>query len=371
MDIKGSNIKHLYTLWPIESEQERCATSNAQPICRSPPRTLASHMRFTPLALLLTACPAKQTTPRSGTDTASVSSSPDTATTGDTAGSAGDSAGETGGPHPGEPCETWGAPEVVGQVSDPSLTEISGLAVSRDNPGVLWVLEDSGASPMLTAINTTGDTLGTLTFEGVDNQDWEDLALGPCGDETCLWVGEFGDNGNSRESVSILWAAEPEVDSELGFSLSVTPQLQAFRYPEGPQDAEALVVNGAGEPYVLTKRTDITTRIYRVPVEPGTTTEGILLGTMSTGTMSGLPTSTTAADLWPDDSRLLVRGYLYTFEALLDEGGLESASTAESRPVTTGLEPQGEAIAYDPLGRAIWHVSEGTNPHLWRIPCES
>jgi hypothetical protein len=260
---------------------------------------------------------------------------------------------------------------VVGQITDPSLTEISGLAVSRDNPGVLWVLEDSGASPVLTAIDTEGDTLGTLTFEGVANQDWEDLALGPCGDSTCLWVGEFGDNGGSRESVSILWATEPEVPSERGFSLSVTPDTQAYQYPEGPQDAEALVVNQHGEPHVLTKRTDITTRIYRIPLEPGTTTAGVLLGTMSTGSVSGLPTSTTAADLWPDDSRLVVRGYLYTFEVVLDDGGLDSAPSAESSPITTGLEPQGEAIAYDPTGRAIWHVSEGNNPHLWRIPCES
>jgi hypothetical protein len=260
---------------------------------------------------------------------------------------------------------------VVGQITDPSLTEISGLAVSRDNPGVLWVLEDSGASPVITAINTDGDTLGTLTFEGVANQDWEDLALGPCGDETCLWVGEFGDNGGSRESVSILWAAEPEIPSEPGFSLSVTPDIQAYQYPEGPQDAEALVVNQNGEPHVLTKRTDITTRIYRIPLEPGTTTAGVLLGTMSTGSVSGLPTSTTAADLWPDDSRLIVRGYLSTLEVSLADGGMAAAPTAEAKPITTGLEPQGEAIAYDPIRRIIWHLSEGSNPPLWRIPCES
>lgn len=320
-------------------------------------------MRFTLIAVYLVACSAKQTNPQSPTDTAALNPSADTA-------SGLDTSGETESVPSDEPCEDWLAAEVVGQISDPSLTEISGLAASRDNPGLLWVLEDSGADPVLTAINTEGDTLGTLTLEGVTNQDWEDLALGPCGDETCLWVGEFGDNGGSRESVSILWAIEPEIPDEPGFTISVVPAVQSYQYPEGPQDVEALVIDRGGQPHVLTKRTDATARIYRIPLEAGETTTGVLLGTMSTGSVSGLPTATTAADLWPDDSRLIVRGYLSTLEISLDEGGMASASVAEARPISTGLEPQGEAIAYDPTGRNIWHLSEGSNPHLWRIPCE-
>lgn len=322
-------------------------------------------MRFITFSVMLIACVGKRASPRTNVDTASPSPSPDTASS-----SMEDTSGETGGTPQEEACEAWGAPEPFGQISDSSLTEISGLAASRANPGVLWVLEDSGAAPVLTAINATGETVGTLTFDGVDNRDWEDLALGPCGDSTCLWVGDFGDNGDSRETVSLLWAVEPEVPEEPGFSLHVNPNTQVFEYPEGPQDAEALVVNQVGEPHILTKRRDTTTRIYRVPIESDGTSTAVLLGTMSTGSVSGLPTATTAADLWPDDSRLLVRGYLYTFEVALDTSGLDSAPSGESSPITTGLEAQGEAIAYDPTNRTIWHVSEGTNPHLWRILCE-
>ena len=322
-------------------------------------------MRFTTLTVMLIACVGKRASPRPVVDTASPPSHLDTASS-----NPNDTSGETGEPIPDGACAAWGSPEPVGQIADSSLTEISGLAASRDNPGVLWVLEDSGAAPVLTAINTTGATLGTLTFDGVDNQDWEDLALGPCGDSTCLWVGDFGDNGGSRETVDLQWAVEPEAPAEPGFSLHVNPNTQVFEYPEGPQDAEALVVNHAGEPHILTKRTDTTTRIYRVPLEADGPTTAVLLGTMSTGSVSGLPTATTAADLWPDESRILVRGYLYSFEVALDASGLDSAPSGESSPISTGLEAQGEAIAYDSINRAIWHVSEGTNPHLWRILCE-
>jgi len=94
-----------------------------------------------------------------------------------------------------------------------------------------------------------------------------------------------------------------------------------------------------------------------------------LVSSISTGEPSGLPTSTTAADIWPDGQRLLIRGYLRTFELSLGETGMDAAATAVPSQIVTGLDPQGEAIAYDPSGPSIWHISEGINPALWVIPC--
>ena len=265
------------------------------------------------------------------------------------------------------PCESWGTPEVVSTVNDAELDEISGIAVSRRSPGVLWVHEDSGAGPVLTALSTTGMTLATLTLRGASSTDWEDLAIAPCGDADCLWVGDFGDNSSQRTDAMLLRVEEPAIDSA-DTELEATADPIAYRYAEGPQDAEALVVTDAGQPYVLTKRTDATSHIYRVPVDGSAVAERV--STISTGTTDGLPTATTAADLWPNGSRLLVRGYLYSFELKLEAGGLQGAQSAEHTAVSTGVELQGEAIAYDPIQRVIWHVGEGVNPPLWRIPCE-
>jgi hypothetical protein len=55
----------------------------------------------------------------------------------------------------------------------------------------MWVQEDSGAGAILTALDFSGATLGTLQLTGVINQDWEDLAIGPCETGTCLWVGDI------------------------------------------------------------------------------------------------------------------------------------------------------------------------------------
>jgi hypothetical protein len=271
---------------------------------------------------------------------------------------------------PLEACQTWGSAEAVGQVEDPALEEISGLAISRLNPGVLWVLEDSGAEPVLTALDASGKTLGTLRLTGVDNQDWEDLALGPCGTQTCLWVGEFGDNGASRDDVALFWVEEPLLAGATGFARTAKARTQVYAYPEGPQNVEALVVDPAGQPHLLTKRTDGTSRMYRVPIgEPGTST-AVRMGTVAGGPVEGLSVVITGADLWPDGSRLIVRTYLYSFELDLGPAGLEAVASAPATQVSTAAEPQGEAIAYDPVGRAIWHVSEGVNPILYRVACE-
>ena len=273
--------------------------------------------------------------------------------------------GETGQTEPSN-CEVWGAPEVVATINDPSLDEISGMVMSRHHPGVLWVHEDSGAGPVLTALNTDGEALATLTLLGASSVDWEDLALAPCGDTDCLWVGDFGDNSENRTDVQLLRVTEPTL-TEAGGALEASATPLPYRYSEGPQDAEALLVTGDGQPYVLTKRTDATSHIYRVPTEGGDLAERV--ATIRTGTTDGLPTATTAADLWPDDSRLLVRGYLYSFELTLGPEGLAGAESATHTAVTTGVELQGEAIAYDAVGRAIWHIGEGVNPPIWRIPC--
>jgi len=278
--------------------------------------------------------------------------------------------GHDSGDAPPGPCASWGGSEAAGQVEDRALEEISGLVVSRQNPGVIWVLEDSGADPVLTALDLSGATLGTLALTGVDNRDWEDLALGPCGERTCLWVGEFGDNGASRDEVALIWVEEPLLEGATGFSLSAPASAQAYAYPEGPQNVEALVVDPGGQPYVLTKRLDGRTRVYRVPVAGSGSTMAELIGTVVAGPASGLATAVTAADLWPDGSRLIVRGYLSTYELDLGSAGMAAAPTASATQVNTAVEIQGEAIAYDPAGRAIWHVSEGVQPILYRIACE-
>src|SRR4029079_15941055 len=66
------------------------------------------------------------------------------------------------------PCVVVSGPAFI-----PELTESSGLAVSRRNPGLLWSHNDSGSAAVLFALDTTGATRGRVRVP-VNTRDWED-----------------------------------------------------------------------------------------------------------------------------------------------------------------------------------------------------
>lgn len=114
-----------------------------------------------------------------GADSGTLDSTLDTADTADTA-----ETGDTGLP---PPCTAWGDPVQTGLVEDVELNEISGVIPSLLNPGALWVVEDHGNEAAVYALDELGVLLATVTIEGVENEDMEDLDLVPCGRRRASW----------------------------------------------------------------------------------------------------------------------------------------------------------------------------------------
>jgi hypothetical protein len=269
------------------------------------------------------------------------------------------------------PCLQWGDARLRGTTAGSGLSEISGVAASREHPGVLWVHEDSGNPPVLTALTVTGKVRATLSLAGASNQDWEDLAIGPCEEGDCLFVADIGDNGLNRAEVAVLVLPEPDLPDRRGAQLTATARVYRFRYPVGPTDAEALFVDPQGRPHVLTKRFDGTAELHRLPgLVPDSTITTEHLATWVMGSSStGLAHAITAADLWPDGGRLLVRTYGALYEYEVPEDGSWALGPEGRWELPSALELQGEAAAYDPIGRRIWHVAEGSDARLFELPC--
>lgn len=309
------------------------------------------------MTLLLLACAS----PRDGT---APGAPPDgAADSGASADTAADTAGDTGDDPPpvGGPCAAYAEAVAMGEVADPDLQELSGLAVSRLNPGVLWAHEDSGGEPVLYALATTGETLATLRLDGVENVDWEDLATAPCGDGWCLWVGDIGALASDRAEFAIHVVEEPLLDGTAEFVAA--PDTRPFTYPGDPEDAEALAIAPSGEPVVITKRSDATAGVY-VLGDGANVLEH--LADVATGTVDeDLTARATAADIWPDPPRLLLRTYFHLYE--LDVTDL--AAPGAPVELAYALEPQGEAIAWDPTDGGFWQVSEWDTPTLWYTGC--
>jgi hypothetical protein len=281
--------------------------------------------------------------------------------------------GDTGVPGP-VACAAYGTPVRTGTLTDVALDELSGIAVSRTDPDVLWVLEDHLGAAAVYALNPAGELLATVRLTAATNNDWEDIALAPCGDEDCLWIGEIGNNDSDRTGLGVYRIPEPDLKTAGADDgdLRTGWDFFGFVYPDVNQNAEALAVTSAGVPVVFTKRyDDSTSNAYTFPsMNAGTEVTLTPLGTFSTGAAGAGPAAAlTAADFWPDDSRVIFRTYGGVFE-LDTSAGLDVLDGGVRTDIAGASERGGgEAIAYDPTRRGFWQVAEGAGPDLWFTGC--
>lgn len=250
-------------------------------------------------------------------------------------------------------CRTY-THRAVGNLSDPALNEVSGMARGRRDNSVLWVHEDSGAKADVHALTLTGQTRQTFRLTGVTAKDWEDMDVGP-GPQAGVNYLFLGDIGGVRSSVTINRVPEPTVTGPVGItSLAGTQQIVA-RYPDGSHNAEAMAVGADGTIYVITKET--TTKVYAIPY-PQSTSSVTTMTKVAAGTL-GPKTDVSGADIRPDGRALIVRGYrnAWTWPINLGEPMATSLARTPCLTNTYRAEKQGEAIGF--LGNDGSYMSTG------------
>jgi len=244
-------------------------------------------------------------------------------------------------------------PATVCTISDQRLSELSGLAVT--GKGYLAINDGSDDARRRRIFTLTSRCAVSRTVAYPSRpRDTEDLALAPDG---TLWVADIGDNGRSRETVG-LWKLAPG---------AARPVLHRFTYPDGPHDAEALLLNGDGTPIIVTKdpftaglyvaattpRAKATTALrkagsFRIPDTSTSNPFGIAGRLVLTGGATA-----------PDGTKVALRTYADAFEFRVTGGDVITAVTT-GKAVTTALpdEPQGESLAYSADGASLLTVSE-------------
>jgi hypothetical protein len=146
------------------------------------------------------------------------------------------------------------------------LSEASGVTTSRRSPGTIWALNDSG-QPVLYALDEKGTVAGRVRVMGAKVEDWEAIAAGPCASGSCLYVGDIGDNNGTRKEITIYRLSEPNASGES----TTAAEIFHARYPDGPHDAESLMIAPDGSLYVVTKGEKGSVALYRFPrdLRPG------------------------------------------------------------------------------------------------------
>jgi hypothetical protein len=266
-------------------------------------------------------------------------------------------------------CETYAEAIVTGRAPR-VLPELSGLAASQRHRGVAWALNDSGHDLMLYALHEDGSVVGTFRVFGVEAKDAEDLALGPCAprdDRTCLYVADTGDNRRARTHPQVIRVREPA-------TLRSGPLIgDAFRftYPDGPHDAEALLVDPrTAEVYVVTKAITSLGDTYRVDVH-GTPRRELAEHVMTLAVPSGFDALVTGGSVHPSGTRILLRTYRSLWEFRRPGArSLGDVLRASPRAVPTARHLQGEAVTYTADGERYLLGGEGTAAAIVRVDCK-
>jgi hypothetical protein len=255
----------------------------------------------------------------------------------------------------------------MGVVEDGNLEEISGVAVSLKNEGIIWVHNDSGHTASVYALNYDREIVMELILDGVDQVDWEDLAVGPCGTGECIFIGDIGDNDENRDSISIYVLEEPEVDKDDDFTKVLFKDFEQYRfdYKDKPRNAEALAVHPDGNVYIFSKEDDLSA-VFKIPeFKKASLTTLEYVGRIETSE------KVTAADIHRSGEKLLLMTTVGLYEITMNiDESFESQLSGSMVAVQSDID-HGEAAGYDPQTGSIYYSSEASSddPPLNVLKC--
>lgn len=250
--------------------------------------------------------------------------------------------------HADEPEE----PREAFTIGDERIVESSGLTLSTKHPNTFYTVNDSGDEARVFALDDEGTVVGVIRLAEVDVHDVEAVASGP--DER-IWVADIGDNDRVRETITLYRFREPE---ELG---DVQQQWSRFPlvYPDGPHDAEALLVHPeTGQPFIVTKDPE-GGAIYAAPEEP---VSGAVENELVR--VADAPAVVTDGAFLPDGSGVVLRTYGEAY--LLDWPSGEVVRTIPLPP-----QRQGESLAISEDGKYLYAGSEGANSVVNLVPLDA
>jgi hypothetical protein len=231
----------------------------------------------------------------------------------------------------------------VCRFQDPQIVESSGLVV-RD--GLMATVNDSGDSGRVFVVDADScRTVGTTSW----SEEAEDIeAIAPAGrDGADVLVGDIGDNLTARGSVRLLRVPVGRVQQ------TVTPTTYEITDPDGPRDAEALLVHPrTGRVYIASKGL-MAGILYAAP---STLSED---GDNRMTELADVPGMVTDGAFFPDGRHFVLRTYsravFYSFP------GLEAVGEVDLPD-----QQQGEGIAVDERGR-VHLSSEGLEAPVLRL----
>lgn len=240
-----------------------------------------------------------------------------------------------------------------------ALNEVSGIAMAVG--GNAWYMHnDSGDTSRFFIINKDGSLRATCYFKG-NVHDCEDLAA----DRDYVYIGDIGDNPGIRPSITIYRCRAPKANAR--GSINVSSKACKLRYPDGPRDAETMMIDPKEKLlYIVSKRED-SVSIYTLPLR-ALEKDSAVMEKRCRILLPGFRQSKwiVGGDISSDGSKILLKSYRNVFY-WKRAAGEPAWQAMRRRPsiLPYKVEPQGEAICFDAAGKGYYTVSEGFFPEIY------
>ena len=274
-------------------------------------------------------------------------------------------------------------PNVIGSgtISYPKINEASGIAISRTNKNVLWIINDSGNSPSIFAVNTNGKYLQTFHVNGVKNNDWEDMASFEYEGKPYLLIADVGDNKAKREKCYLHVIKEPIVNSgSQDTPVSVKPEWSiTYQYEDGPRDCESVAVDVVNEKIILLSKRDFPPILYEIPLKQQKSTIAKRLGEIKQlpkpkrieprqAKYAKYTTQPTSMDISEDGLAIIVQSYASAYY-YRDEQNVDWLSLLSTKPKEIILPylKQSESVCFNEDGTTIFVTSEKLPAPLLKV----
>ncbi len=235
----------------------------------------------------------------------------------------------------------------VSTITDPSVSESSGLTLSIAHPGLAYTINDSGNTPVVYAVHVnSGEVVGATTVLGGVLRDTEALSIDPDGN---LWIADTGDNLNNRHDQALYALPEPGPGDH---------RVVATRYPvtypgDASHNIESLLINPRnGDKYLIAKQGE-DAPLFRVDVAGMSAAAVRVAGAV-------MPATATDGAFTPDGRFAVVRTYFSMTVYAVKTWHL-------LRSTVLPLQRQGETLVVEPAGTTVLIGSEGNNSQLVRV----
>ena len=155
-------------------------------------------------------------------------------------------------------CST-GKLTILGSI-DNDLEEVSAAELVKGS-NLVWVIEDNGNQDNLYGLSFEGDIKTSIDIKNAKNKDWEDLTSD---EEGNIYIGDFGNNSESREDFIIYKILKEDLDKKEAHAIQIE-----FNLPKkkDSRDFEAFfLLNNSF--YMFSKEHE-KTKVYKVPNKKG------------------------------------------------------------------------------------------------------